>query len=67
LYLPAITVMRHNSECKPFAARLAARGTSYGVSLGAVMRKLLHIIAGVVKHKAPYDPQKVLGPVPATT
>jgi transposase len=67
LYMPAITVMSHNAEFKQFAARLAARGKSYGVILGAVMRKLLHIIYGVVKHKAPYDPQKVLGPVPVTT
>ncbi len=67
LYLPAITVMRSNAEFKQFAARLAARGKPYGVILGAVMRKLLHIIYGVVKHKAPYDPRKVLGPVASTT
>jgi transposase len=67
LYMPAITVMSRNAEFKAFAARLAARGKSFGVILGAVMRKLLHIIYGVVKHKAPYDPRKVLGPVaPAT-
>ena len=67
LYMPAITVMRSSREFKAFAARLAARGKSYGVILGAVMRKLLHIIYGVVKHKAPYDPQKVLGPTLAAT
>lgn len=67
LYWPAITVMRGNGEFKQFAARLAARGKSYGVILGAVMRKLLHIIYGVVKHKAPYDPQKVLGSVASAT
>jgi transposase len=67
LYWPAITVMRGNREFKQFAARLAARGKSYGVILGAVMRKLLHIIYGVVKHKAPYDPHKVLGPVATAT
>jgi transposase len=67
LYMPAITVMRSNSEFKAFAARLAERGKPYGVILGAVMRKLLHIIYGVVKHKAAYDPQKVLGPALAAT
>jgi transposase len=67
LYMPAITVMSRNREFKEFAARLAARGKSYGVILGAVMRKLLHIIYGVVKHKAPYDPRKVLGPVASAT
>jgi hypothetical protein len=32
-----------------------------------VMRKLLHIIYGVVKHKAPYDPAKVLGSASSAT
>ena len=67
MYMPAITVMSRNRQFKAFAARLAARGKSYGVILGAVMRKLLHIIYGVVKHKAPYDPQKVLGPAATAT
>jgi len=43
------------------------RGKPYGVILGAVMRKLIHIIYGVVKHKTPYDPTKVLGPVARPT
>jgi transposase len=67
LYWPAITVMTHSAEFKEFAARMAARGKPYGVILGAVMRKLLHIIYGVVKHKTPYDPTKVLGPVARPT
>jgi transposase len=67
LSMPAITVMSRTTECKPFAARLAARGKSYGVILGAVMRKLLPIIYGVVKHTAPDDPQKVLGPTVSAT
>jgi transposase len=62
LYWPAISVMTHSMEFKQFAQRLAARGKSYGVILGAVMRKLIHIIYGVVKHKTAYDPAKVLGP-----
>jgi transposase len=61
LYWPAITVMTHSREFKQFAQRLAARGKSSGVILGAVMRKLIHIISGVVKHKTAYDPAKVLG------
>lgn len=62
LYWPAITVMTHSPEFKQFAARLAERGKGFGVILAAVMRKLIHIIYGVVKHKTPYDPSKVLGP-----
>jgi len=47
---------------KAFAARLAARGKAKGVIIGAVMRKLLHIVYCVLKHKTLYDPSKVLGP-----
>lgn len=61
LYWPAITAMTHCPAIKQFAARLAARGKVKGVIIGAVMRKLLHIAYGVVKHKTPYDPHKVLG------
>ena len=59
--------MTHSMEFKQFAARLAARGKCYGVILGAGMRKMLHFIYGVVKHKTPYAPEKVVGKcVPAT-
>jgi transposase len=61
LYWPAITVLTHAPEFKAYAARLAARGKSKAVILGAVMRKLVHILYGVVKHKTPYDRTKVLG------
>jgi transposase len=37
------------------------------VIIGAVMRKLVHIIYGVLKHQTPYDPAKVLGPSATTT
>jgi transposase len=61
LYWPAITAMSHCPAFKQFAARLAARGKAKGVIIGAVMRKLLHIVYGVLKHKTAYDPNKVLG------
>jgi transposase len=62
LYWPALTAMSHCPAFKQFAARLAARGKAKGVIIGAVMRKLLHIVYGVLKHKTAYDPKKVLGP-----
>ena len=62
LYWPAIVAMQRCEGMKAFAARLAARGKAKGVIIGAVMRKLLHIVYGVLKHKTPYDPSKVLGP-----
>jgi transposase len=67
LYWPAITAMTHCPAIKQFAARLAARGKPKGVIIGAVMRKLLHIAYGVLKHKTPYDPTKVLGPAAPST
>lgn len=62
LYWPAITAIRCCEAFKQYAARLAARGKPKGVIIGAVMRKLLHIVYGVLKHKTAYDPKKVLGP-----
>ncbi len=61
LYWPAITAMRRCPGCKAYAERLAARGKPKKVIIGAVMRKLVHIIYGVLKHRTPYDPTKVLG------
>lgn len=67
LYWPAITAMRRCPAFKAFAERLAARGKPKKVIIGAVMRKLVHIIYGVLKHRTPYDPDKVLGRAVPTT
>jgi transposase len=61
LYWPAITAMQRCPACKAYAERLAARGKAKKVIIGAVMRKLVHIIYGVLKHRTPYDPSKVFG------
>jgi transposase len=63
LYWPAISAMTHCPAFKAFAARLAARGKPKLVIIGAVMRKLVQIAYGVLKHQTPYDPAKVSGPV----
>jgi transposase len=67
LYWPAITAMRRCEAFKAFAARLAARGKPKKVIIVAVMRKLVHIVYGVLKHRTPYDPAKVLGRTGLTT
>ncbi len=59
LYLPALTAMRWCPALRTFAERLAARGKPRKVIIGAVMRKLVHICYGVLKHQTPYDPAKV--------
>ncbi len=67
LYWPAITAMRWCPALKAYAERLSARGKAKKVVIGAVMRKLVHIVYGVLKHRTPYDPAKVLGPSPKAT
>ena len=67
LYWPAITAMQRCPGCRAYAERLAARGKAKKVVIGAVMRKLVHSIYGVLKHRTPYDPAKVFGPRAAST
>ena len=67
LYWPAITAMQRCPGCRAYAERLAARGKAKKVVIGAVMRKLVHIIYGVLKHRTPYDPSKVFGRTETST
>ena len=54
--MPAIVACRHNPIIKIFAQRLAARGKSKMAIVCAVMRKLIHIVYGVLKSGKPFDP-----------
>lgn len=56
LYMPALTALRLNDSVKELAARLAEKGKSRMVQIGAAMRKLLHQMFGVLKHQKPFDP-----------
>jgi transposase len=56
LYFPAVTAKRHNPVVKDFSQRLAARGKKPMQIIGAAMRKLIHIIYGVLKHQRAFDP-----------
>ena len=67
LYWPDSTAMRCCPAFKAFAERLAARGKPKKVIIGAVRRKLVHSIYGVLKHRTPDDPAKVLGRSVPTT
>lgn len=55
LYMPAIVARRYNPIIKAFAQRLKKAGKSNMLIIGAVMRKLLHIIYGVLKSGKPFD------------
>ncbi len=56
LYMPALNAMRTNPILRAFAERLKERNKPMKVIICAVMRKLLHIVYGVLKHKTPFDP-----------
>ncbi len=55
LYMPAVVARRYNPTIKAFAQRLKNAGKSNMLIIGAVMRKLLHIIYGVLKSGKPFD------------
>ena len=56
LYFPALAAMRFNPTLAAFSARLRAAGKPKMVVVAAVMRKLLHLAYGVLKHQRPFDP-----------
>src|SRR5258707_2894600 len=56
LYMPAVSAKRHNPLLRPFAQRLLARGCCEMEVITAVMRKLLHLVYGVLKSGKPFDP-----------
>lgn len=56
LYWPAIVAMRHNPLLRTFAQRLRAKGKETMVIIGALMRKLLHQVYGILKSGKPFDP-----------
>ena len=56
LFWPAQTAIRWNPLVADLAQRLQQRGKPFGVILVAAMRKLLHLIFGVVKNNTPFDP-----------
>lgn len=55
LYFPAIVAKNHNPVLKTFAANLKLKGKHTMVIIGAVMRKLLHIIFGILKNKTAFN------------
>jgi transposase len=57
LFFPAIVAMRANPAVHALAIRLADKGKAKMVIVCACMRKLLHIVYGVLKHGLPFDPK----------
>lgn len=59
LYMPAIVVKNTNPHFKKFCQRLEKSGLTPKAIVGAVMRKLIHIIFGILKHKQDFNPALV--------
>ena len=55
LYMPGLVALRHNPILQVFGARMKANGLAPKAVVGAVMRKLAHLIYGVVKSGKPFD------------
>lgn len=55
LYLPAMSAIRYNPAAQAFADRLKTSGKRGKVVIGAVMRKLVHWMFGVLKSGQPFN------------
>ena len=55
LYMPGLVALRHNPVLKVFGERMKANGLAPKAVVGAAMRKLTHLIYGVVKSGKPFD------------
>jgi len=56
LYMPAVSASQHNPVLKSFYDQLLKRGLHKKQALCAVMRKLLHLIFGVIATGKRFDP-----------
>ncbi len=59
LYMPALNAKRFNEALQPFVSRLKNNGLAPKAIVGAVMRKLVHIIFGMLKNNSPFKPELV--------
>jgi hypothetical protein len=57
LFFPAMVAIRYNPALQVFSQSLSTAGKCKMVILGAAMRKLVHIIYGVLKNKMPFSYQ----------
>ena len=55
LFFPAMVALRYNPALKQLRNRLLEKGKPKMVIIGAAMRKLIHIIYGVLKNRTPFD------------
>jgi transposase len=54
-FMPALVALRYNPVIKEMNVRLTAAGKPKMLIVGAAMRKLVHLIYGVLKNGVPFD------------
>ncbi|WP_250295600.1 IS110 family RNA-guided transposase [Wolbachia endosymbiont of Oedothorax gibbosus] len=59
LFFPAIVAKNHNPIIMSFCQRLKEKGKHNMAIVGAAMRKLLHIIFGILTSKSAFDPNHI--------
>jgi hypothetical protein len=59
-YMPSLVAMQYNPMIIKFSQRLKERGKNGKVIVCAVMRKLVHLIVGILKSGRPFDPTVAL-------
>jgi transposase len=60
LYFPAVVASQHNPVIRAFYDGLIRRGKPPMVAVVAAMRKLLHMVWGVLRSGTPFDPKITL-------
>ena len=60
LYMPALSAMRYNPFVKALYDRMKAKSKNGMVIACACMKKLVHLIYGVIKSNKPFDPAYTL-------
>jgi transposase len=55
LYMPGMVALRHNPAIALFGMRLRSAGLAPKAIIGGAMRKLVHLMYGVVKSGLPFD------------
>lgn len=59
LFMPALNAKRFNEALQPFVNRLKNNGLAPKAIVGAVMRKLVHILFGMLKSNSHFKPELV--------
>ena len=55
LWMPLLTAVRRNAWLRAFYERLRAAGKPPKLALVAAMRKLMHAVYSVAKHRRPFE------------